>query len=75
MPAESFGKYDYHQAADLCREAADLAREAREKLHAAHALFRIDEDQERSAEKAVEAEALGIVAGNLWVRAADLGYM
>lgn len=74
--AEAFGKYDYHLAADLCREASELAVQAREKLQAAHALFLVDKDHPaQSAGDAREANDLGYLAGRLWVRAAELGHM
>lgn len=74
--AESFGKYDYHLAKDLCNEAAELATTAREKLQAAHALFLVDRDHPaQSTKDAREADDLGYIAGRLWVRAAELGHM
>jgi hypothetical protein len=38
-------QYDWHLASDLCREADELLNQALSKLHAAEALYRMDNDR------------------------------
>lgn len=47
-------KYDHHLAQDLVREASDLIGVAMDKLHAAEALFQMDDDRPESSARRAE---------------------